>query len=74
MLNHSLPKNENMLMDLVGYRGTVIQTVNLTPCKTGLVRVDGELWPANSLNGKPLLPGTSITVHAICGVRLIVSH
>lgn len=38
----------------------------------GMVKVDNEKWTARSQSGEPIAEGTSVTVEAIEGVKLIV--
>lgn len=38
----------------------------------GMVKVDNEKWTARSQSGEPIAEGTSVTIEAIEGVKLIV--
>ena len=55
----------------IGKTGVVIETIDNTVPK-GLVKVDNATWSARSVDGKPIVAGTSVTVAAIEGVKLMV--
>ena len=55
----------------IGKTGVVIETIDNTIPK-GLVKVDNATWSARSVDGKPIVAGTSVTVAAIEGVKLMV--
>lgn len=40
----------------------------------GMVKVDNDKWTARSQSGEPIAEGTSVTVEAIEGVKLIVKE
>ncbi len=56
---------------LIGQEGVITEAVDNTEAK-GLVRVGAQIWSARSMDGAPIEKGTSVTVAAIEGVKLIV--
>lgn len=56
---------------IIGMSGPVLEAIDNT-AQTGRVRVNNLDWTARSENGEPIEKGTSITVAAIEGVKLIV--
>lgn len=58
---------------LIGKPATVIQTIPTSPLDSGLVKLDGEIWPAISKQGIDISKGSTVYIHAQQGVRLIVS-
>ena len=68
----SSPEKSISLDDIIGEKCTVIETVdNYAGC--GLVRVKGTEWSARCVNDDDIFkPGTSLTIVAIEGVKLIV--
>jgi membrane protein implicated in regulation of membrane protease activity len=57
---------------LVGQPGTVLELVPGTPTSSGLVRVGREEWRAESADGRPIEPGTTIKVVEVKGTRVVV--
>lgn len=57
---------------LIGRNGVVLENIDPEQ-KTGLVKLDGEIWTALSLNGEVIPRGTIVTAKQIRGVRLFVS-
>ena len=55
---------------MVGKSGLVIKTI--TKDNIGLVKVEGEIWSATSIDNDSIEEGTDITVEYIDGVKLIV--
>jgi membrane protein implicated in regulation of membrane protease activity len=57
---------------LVGEAGTVLELVPGTPTASGLVRVGREEWRAESADGRPIEPGTTVKVVEVKGTRVVV--
>lgn len=57
----------------IGQQGIVMHTIDPVEGH-GLVKVMGQVWSAVSKDSSPIEEGASVTVHAITGVRLIVSR
>ncbi|MGL5712002.1 MAG: NfeD family protein [Paraclostridium sp.] len=57
---------------ILGKTGVVTNII--TADNMGLVKVEGEIWSATSLDGETLIEGSSIKVEDIDGVKLIVSE
>lgn len=55
---------------ILGKYGVVTKLI--TPDNMGLVKVDGEIWSATSIDSDTLIEGTNIVVEDIDGVKLIV--
>lgn len=55
---------------IIGKTGIV--TKEITPNNVGLVKVEGEVWSAISIDSNTLVEGTNIIVVNINGVKLIV--
>lgn len=55
---------------MAGKSGLVIKTI--TKDNIGLVKVEGEIWSATSIDNDSIEEGTDITVEYIDGVKLIV--
>lgn len=64
-----VPTNADMLIG----RTAVVHLPIDNLLGTGRVLIESEDWAARSLDGVPLDKGTCVTVHAIDGVKLIVS-
>jgi len=57
---------------LIGRMAMVTEEIN-GMTERGFVKVGGETWSALSLDDKPLTPKTTVYIHAVDGVKLIVS-
>jgi membrane protein implicated in regulation of membrane protease activity len=57
---------------LVGVTGTVTEMIPATPGEAGMVRVDAEIWKADSSPGTSLEVGTNVRVLEVRGTRLVV--
>lgn len=57
---------------LVGQAATVLELVPGTPTDSGLVRVGREEWRAESADGRPIPPGTTVKVVEVRGTRVVV--
>ena len=55
----------------IGRNAVVIETIDNASAK-GQVKVGSSVWTARSQDGSPIKEGTSVTVTAIEGVKLIV--
>lgn len=56
----------------LGQLASVIETIPAGPHETGLVRLGREEWRAESLQGDPIPPGTTVKVVDMAGTRLVV--
>jgi membrane protein implicated in regulation of membrane protease activity len=56
----------------MGQLASVIETIPAGPNETGLVRLGREEWRAESLQGEPITPGTTVKVVDMAGTRLVV--
>jgi membrane protein implicated in regulation of membrane protease activity len=57
---------------LVGKNGLVVK--NIEPTVFGQVKIEGEIWAAESLDGKSLRKGTLVRVEKVVGNRLLVKE
>ena len=57
----------------IGKSAVVVEAIDNDHAK-GLVKVDNEKWTARSLDGAVIPEGTSVTVEAIEGVKLLVKQ
>ncbi|MBQ9679373.1 MAG: NfeD family protein [Ruminococcus sp.] len=57
----------------IGKTAVVITAIDNEKAQ-GMVKVDNEKWTARSKSGEPIAEGTSVTVSAIEGVKLIVKE
>ena len=57
---------------LVGSRATVLQDIP-GDAELGMVRVDREMWRAQSTDGSPIAAGTVVRVAEVQGTRVIVA-
>ena len=64
--SYEVPQN---LGDLVGKKGIVIKSIGPSPLETGLIKLDGEKWPAYSSTNEPIPKGTVVKIETIQGVR-----
>jgi len=71
-LDRSSPQDGIGSRRLVGQPGTVLQLVPGGPTESGLVRVGREEWRAESMDGRPIEPGTTIKVVEVKGTRVVV--
>ena len=60
------------VFSLVGKHGIVIKELNSVE-GTGQIKVNGEVWSADELNGKTVSEGTKVVIVKIEGVKAIVS-
>ena len=58
----------------VDLRTLVVEERIDAPAGTGKVRLWGELWPARSLSGEAIGPGTPIQIAAIEGRQIVVDR
>lgn len=65
----SVPTN---VFSVIGKHGLVITDINPID-GTGQIKINGELWSAESLNNQPISKDTQIVVVKINGVKAIVS-
>lgn len=57
---------------IIGKSGVVTKLIN--PDDMGLVKIEGEIWSATSIDSEALPEGTTIVVKNIDGVKLIVKR
>lgn len=57
----------------IGQTAVVVKAIGETPLENGLVKLDGETWPAVSVYGEFIPKGASVKIHSIKGIRLFVS-
>ncbi len=57
---------------IIGKSGVVTKSIN--PDDIGLVKIEGEIWSATSIDSEVLPEGTTIVVKNIDGVKLIVKR
>lgn len=55
---------------LIGKNGIVVKTIE--PSVFGQVKIEGEIWAAESVDSRSLNKGTSVKVERIVGNRLLV--
>ena len=56
---------------VVGKTGVVIETIDNEKA-VGLVRVDGQMWTARSVDGAVIAKDTEVKIDSISGVKLMV--
>lgn len=56
----------------IGQTGTVLEAIPAGPHETGLVRLGGQRWRAESLEGTAIGPGSLVKVVDLAGTRLVV--
>lgn len=57
---------------IISAKGVVIEEINSIK-GTGQVKVMGQVWSAKSANGENIADGTSVTIVALEGVKVVVS-
>ncbi len=57
---------------LIGANGVVITAIPGGTADTGRVKVSGEEWAANGVNGMGVPVGTPVTISAVEGTRIVV--
>jgi membrane protein implicated in regulation of membrane protease activity len=57
---------------LLGVSGSVVEAIPPTAGEAGMVRVDAEVWKADTATGAGLDVGTSVRVLEVRGTRLVV--
>ena len=60
------------VFSIIGKHGVVVNELNSVEGK-GQVKINGEIWSAEELNGKTIEKGTKVVVVKIEGVKAIVS-
>lgn len=58
---------------VIGATGLVLEEIN-NEAETGRVRVEGLNWTARAEDGSIIPVGETVTVNAIAGVKLMVTH
>ena len=56
---------------ILGQRCQVLEDIDNAQA-TGVVKVDGKIWTARSVSGKPIPAGTTVVIRAIEGVKVMV--
>lgn len=69
--NHTF-KRTTELTNLLNQTGVVTRYVGTHFLQSGLVKLDGEIWPAKSSYKHGIIPGTPVCIQRIQGIYLIV--
>jgi membrane protein implicated in regulation of membrane protease activity len=56
----------------VGRQGVVVEAIPSGPGQTGMIRLDREVWRAESSLDIPIAVGSTVLVQRVDGVRLVV--
>lgn len=56
---------------ILGQRGQVLEDIDNTQA-TGVVKVDGKIWTARSINGQVIPAGSQVLIRSIEGVKVMV--
>lgn len=65
-------KYTTQLTDLLKQKGVVTRYVGTHYLQSGLVKLDGEVWPAKSSYKHGIAAGTPVSIQSIQGIYLIV--
>ena len=57
---------------ILGQRGYVLEEID-NQLGLGTVKVDGKIWTARSVSGKNIPAGSTVTIRAIEGVKVLVT-
>jgi membrane protein implicated in regulation of membrane protease activity len=57
---------------IISAKGVVIEEINSVK-GSGQVKVMGQVWSAKSVNGENIADGTSVTIVALEGAKVVVS-
>ena len=71
-LDQQSPKLEVGSGRWVGRQGVVVEAIPKGPGQTGMIRLDREVWRAESSLDIPIAVGSTVLVTRVDGVRLVV--
>lgn len=57
---------------IIGHVGVVQEAID-NQLSTGIVKVEGSLWTARSVSGKPIPAGAEVVIRSIEGVKVLVT-
>ena len=57
---------------LVGETGSVLETIPSHPTDTGVIRIGGEEWRAESESGSEIVKGAKVEIVSVRGTRAVV--
>ncbi len=66
-------KSPKDIQEFVGRQTLVTKAIATVPGETGMVRIDGDEWPAYTIDASPIPENTRVFIHAICGIRVLVA-
>jgi len=71
-LDRQAPRLEVGAGRWVGRQGVVVEAIPTGPGQTGMIRLDREVWRAESSLEVPIAVGSTVLVTRVDGVRLVV--